>query len=167
MLSNEWLIAIAVGLFVVGGLVGYLLRTFAFGGSRKEADLIAALEESEKALSDYKQEVLERFSDTADKFRRLNESYTDLHQQLAESAVALCGDEVTAPLLEVKPSVDNARSSEPETAPEEATVVNETETDEPLEGVEPALTQAPDELVPEPKPEPEPEESAANRSGTS
>ena len=100
MLSIEWLILIGVGVFVVGGLAGYLLRSFAFGGSRKEADLARALEESEQALADYKQEVMERFSDTADKFRRLNESYSDLHQQLAESAVALCGDEITTPLLE-------------------------------------------------------------------
>ncbi len=103
MLTDEWLIAIGVGLFVAGGLVGFLIRMFAFGGSRKEADLARSLEEAEKQLADYKQEVLERFSDTAEKFRRLNESYTDLHQQLAESAVALCGDEVTTPpLLEVR-----------------------------------------------------------------
>ncbi len=112
MLTNEWLIAIGVGLFLAGGLVGFLIRMFAFGGSRKEADLARALEDAEKQLADYRQEVLERFSDTAEKFRRLNESYTDLHQQLAESAVALCGDEVTTPLLEVRKDVASAMGSE-------------------------------------------------------
>ena len=120
MLSIEWLILIGVGVFVAGGLAGYLLRSFAFGGSRKEADLARALEESEEALAAYKQEVMERFSDTADKFRRLNETYSDLHQQLAESAVALCGDEVTTPLLE-RPVV-----AEEAVEPQDETPVDET-----------------------------------------
>ncbi len=103
-LSNEWLIAIGVGLLLLGVIIGYVALRFGFGVSRKEAELAEALRESEQALADYKEEVLERFGDTADKFRRLNEAYVDLHQQLAESAVALCGDDVTTPLLEARDS---------------------------------------------------------------
>ena len=126
MYALEWLIGVGAGAFLIGGIAGYLLRQLAFGGSRKEADLARALSEREEELAAYKQEVLERFSDTADKFRRLNESYSDLHQQLAESAVALCGEQATSSLLEApKEAEDDAPD------PVAAEVVAEAATDEP------------------------------------
>jgi hypothetical protein len=43
--------------------------------------------------------VVSQFSETARKFQTLNDSYTDLHEQLARSSQVLCGD-LTGPLLQ-------------------------------------------------------------------
>ena len=59
------------------------------------AELETALDAAQSELADYKGEVFGQFAATAEKFRALDKSYNDLHRQLAESSVALCGDSAT------------------------------------------------------------------------
>lgn len=94
----ELVIGIAVGALVIGAMLGYFLP---LGGAKKArvAELEAALETAQEELADYKREVYGEFAETAEKFRALDKSYHELHQQLAKSSVTLCGDAAT-PLLE-------------------------------------------------------------------
>jgi uncharacterized membrane-anchored protein YhcB (DUF1043 family) len=101
----EWLIgSVLLGVLAgVGG--GYLLTERAGMGRSKarhlEAQLAAVRQElagAQRELDDYRHEVVTQFSETARKFQTLNDSYTDLHQQLARSSGILCGD-LTGPLL--------------------------------------------------------------------
>ncbi|MCZ6708735.1 MAG: DUF1043 family protein, partial [Gammaproteobacteria bacterium] len=62
-------------------------------------DLEAELESARDENTEYRREVFDQFAETARKFRNLDESYQDLHRQLAESASVLCG-EAAGPLLE-------------------------------------------------------------------
>ena len=57
---------------------------------RLESELEALRAESKA----YRQSALEQFTQTAERFRELDEAYVALHRQLAESAHRLCGTEV-------------------------------------------------------------------------
>ncbi len=97
-MAIEWIVGIAVASLLVGLGLGYILPL----GSAKKArvsELEAALETAHQELTDYKGEVYNQFAQTAEKFRNLDRSYQDLHQQLAASSVSLCGDAATPLLL--------------------------------------------------------------------
>jgi len=91
-----------VGLTLLSLMVG-LAVGFVKGKGRNNSDQIRGLEEalanSQTELSDYRREVLGQFAQTAEKFKALDESYHDLHRQLAQSSAALCGDEGTQLLV--------------------------------------------------------------------
>jgi uncharacterized membrane-anchored protein YhcB (DUF1043 family) len=108
-MAVELVVGIALTSLLAGLGVGYFL---AGGGSAKrarETQLEGALEAAQIELADYKRDVFGQFSETAEKFRALDKSYSELHRQLAESSVALCGDAAT-PLLEgpLAPALDVA-----------------------------------------------------------
>ncbi|MDZ7668232.1 MAG: DUF1043 family protein [Gammaproteobacteria bacterium] len=69
------------------------------GSAGRARQLEAQLTTARQELDDYRSEVVAQFSETARKFQTLNDSYTDLHEQLAKSSSVLCGD-VTGPLLQ-------------------------------------------------------------------
>ena len=118
-LSMEWVIAVALLAALMGAGISYLVT----GGNHGRARVAqleqqleqskGALESSQSELADYKREVFDEFAQTAQKFRALDQTYHDLHQQLAQSSVALCGDAAT-PLLEATtaPAIDAAVADE-------------------------------------------------------
>ena len=53
MYGIEWLLGVGGGGLVLGLIVGYALKQFAFGGSKKEADLQASLAQAQEELADY------------------------------------------------------------------------------------------------------------------
>lgn len=98
-MAIEWVVGIAVLSLLVGFGVAWFFNRYKGGQQSRVVELEQALEASREELSSYRRDVYGQFSDTADKFRALDQSYHDLHRQLAQSAVALCGDAAT-PLLE-------------------------------------------------------------------
>lgn len=97
-LTMEWVIGIAAICGLLGVGLGMLLPYGRGAHAARVAELESALESSQDELAEYRSEVYGQFAQTADKFKKLDESYQDLHRQLATSAVALCGDQAT-PLL--------------------------------------------------------------------
>lgn len=98
MYSFEWMIGVAL-VALAGGLgLGALLGR-SMGDSRKVQSLQEELEAAQQAHSSYRSDVYDQFAETARKFERMNESYSELHQQLASSAALLLGDSVGTPLL--------------------------------------------------------------------
>jgi len=93
LVAGVGLIALLLG---VG--LGYLLASRS-GPKARVMELERALDAAQSELSDYKRDVYGQFAQTAEKFRDLDRSYNELHRQLAESSVALCGDAAT-PLLQ-------------------------------------------------------------------
>ena len=73
----------------LGGLLaaagGYYVARFT-GSGRKTQELQLQLEAKQAELVDYRRVVFEQFGETAQKFKTLNDSYVDLHRQLAKSA---------------------------------------------------------------------------------
>jgi len=96
-MAVEMVIGIAALALLGGAAIGYLLGKGRNNSARVQ-ELEEALASSQSELADYRSEVYGQFAETAEKFRALDKSYNDLHRQLAESSVALCGDEAT-PLL--------------------------------------------------------------------
>jgi uncharacterized membrane-anchored protein YhcB (DUF1043 family) len=92
-------VALGVGGLIVGFGAGFLALRARVAQKGRIAELEADLEASREELADYKREVYEQFGETAEKFRALNQSYDDLHRQLAKSAVTLIGDDAAVPLL--------------------------------------------------------------------
>ncbi len=98
MYGAEWLIGLGVLGLAIGLGCGYLLAA-RHGSAGRARQLEAQLTAARQELDDYRNEVVAQFSETARKFQTLNDSYTDLHEQLAKSSSVLCGD-LTGPLLE-------------------------------------------------------------------
>lgn len=82
-----------LGLFLLGLLMGSLLAR----GGKKEAEkskrLAEKLSETEDAYRRYQADVSSHFLDTARKVQNLNNSYREVHEQLAKSANTLCSEE--------------------------------------------------------------------------
>lgn len=97
-MAVEWVVGIAILSVVVGYVIGRYVR-FGGGAQNRVTELESALSTAQEELADYKSEVFGQFAGTAEKFRALDRSYNELHRQLAQSSVALCGDAAT-PLLE-------------------------------------------------------------------
>jgi uncharacterized membrane-anchored protein YhcB (DUF1043 family) len=104
--SIEWVIGFCVGAAILGGLAAYLLGRSGSARARIE-ELTNRLEETEleredavNQLTDYRKEVFDQFSETAVKFKALNDSYADLHQHLATSASVLCGGDAAGLVIE-------------------------------------------------------------------
>ena len=139
-MALELVIGIAVLAAVVGGGIGYVLAGRGSGKARV-AELERSLASAQQELADYKQQVFGEFAETADKFRALDKSYNDLHRQLAESSVALCGDAGTQLLT--------APEQESLQVLEEDIVVGESVAEEDHEV--PTLTQVAEEPADEPE----------------
>lgn len=100
----------AVGIAIVAMLVGLLIGR-STGKARKASDLADELEKTKEEFETYRGEVVQQFADTAGKFRTLNESYGDLHKQLATSAAVLCADRADDILLAL-PDASGASTSD-------------------------------------------------------
>jgi len=99
MYSLEILLASTVASAAVAALVTYWFHSSS--ATKKQAlKTEAELRDIQEAFEAYRKEVLEEFSETASKFKALNTSYVDLHQQLARSANALCGEAAANTLLD-------------------------------------------------------------------
>ncbi len=98
MYDMQWLVGTGVIAGVLGILIGLGIARMG-GRTRRAQELEAELEASQEELKSYKAEVFSQFGETARKFERLNESYADLHKQLATSASVLCADMDSSALL--------------------------------------------------------------------
>ncbi|MCZ6616947.1 MAG: DUF1043 family protein [Gammaproteobacteria bacterium] len=90
-------------LLVPGGLLAAAVGFFiarASGTGRKTRELQSQLQAKQAELDENLASVIVQFGETAQKFKTLNDSYVDLHRQLARSASVLCGDLAADTLLE-------------------------------------------------------------------
>lgn len=101
--SLAWLVVVGVTGAILGGWLGHLVARVRSKAAARIQELEAELESSRGEISGYRREVFDQFAETARKFKSLDESYNDLHRQLAASASLLCG-EAAGPLLEAPPA---------------------------------------------------------------
>lgn len=105
MFSLITLLIVATATFIAGCLVSFLLtRTFS-SNKQKTRSLEANLENAEKDLASYQQEVTEHFSETAKLINNLTENYRDVHEHLAGNALKLANVDISRQLLST--SIDN------------------------------------------------------------
>ncbi|MEM7280305.1 MAG: DUF1043 family protein [Pseudomonadota bacterium] len=135
------LIVISLCLLVAGLAGGYYIGRFT-GTGRKAVELESELKNSQDDLDSYKEQVYAEFGETAKKFERLQDTYSELHAQLAKSAESLCDGKLAGSLL-AAPVVTKALEAEV-SAPED-TVSEDTEPTAEEETVT-------EDVMPEPEP---------------
>ncbi|ODS23870.1 hypothetical protein AB835_06470 [Candidatus Endobugula sertula] len=89
----------AIAAFILGCLVGLLLTRTLSSREQKTRLLETRLQQAEESLSHYRQEVTEHFSETAKLVNNLTQSYKDVHQHLAGSALKLTDIDINHQLL--------------------------------------------------------------------
>jgi len=82
-----------VGLFFLGIMVGAIFHRSFQGESSKNKRLEQKLAELQDTHTRYQADVSAHFMETAQKVQTLNQSYRDVHAQLAKGAGTLCSDE--------------------------------------------------------------------------
>lgn len=141
MYSLAWLVIVGVIGAVLGAWLGNLIARVRSNSAVRIQELEAQLESARAENSSYRREVFDQFAATARKFKSLDESYNDLHRQLAASARQLCG-EAAGPLLaaperaeigadsaaadaaaDVEPVAAKQQAAEPSAADEQADAV--------------------------------------------
>jgi uncharacterized membrane-anchored protein YhcB (DUF1043 family) len=120
--SLAWLVVVGVIGAILGGWLGHLVARVRSKAAERIQELEAELESARDKNTEYRREVFDQFAETAQKFRNLDESYQDLHRQLAESASVLCG-EAAGPLLEAPPAQQSLAVAKANEAPEPVDLV--------------------------------------------
>ena len=121
MYSLEWLVVSSLVTAIIAGLVCYW-ATHNSRSHKRTQQLEVEIANTKAAFDSYKNQVVEEFTETAEKFRNLNKSYVDLHHHLAKSADTLCGKSAAGILLEapVKQRLETGPAAE-NTTPETST----------------------------------------------
>lgn len=99
MFTLSTLIGIAIAALVVGCILGLVLSKTLSPQEQKARSLESKLQDSEKKLSAYQQEVTEHFAQTAKLVNSLTQSYRDVHEHLASDALKLANVDISRQLL--------------------------------------------------------------------
>ncbi len=92
-------ILIAAAFFLIGAAVGHLFSKQVDQGDKSVRDLEKKLEKSEQKLKHYQQEVTEHFVAVSHLTSNVAQSYKQIHEHLASSAIRLASPEVGRQLL--------------------------------------------------------------------
>jgi len=92
-------ILIAAAFFLIGAAVGRLFSKKVDQGDKSVSDLEKKLEKSEQKLKRYQQEVTEHFVAVSHLTSNVAQSYKQIHEHLATSAIRLASPEVGRQLL--------------------------------------------------------------------
>ncbi|MDG1818306.1 MAG: DUF1043 family protein [Porticoccaceae bacterium] len=92
-------ILIAAGLFLAGVAVGHFFSKKVDQGDKSVRDIEKKLEKSEQKLKRYQQEVTEHFVAVSHLTSNVAQSYKQIHEHLATSAIRLASPEVGRQLL--------------------------------------------------------------------
>ena len=147
--NSIWIISILT--LVTGGVIGYFAGRSGTSVT-KQQDLTLQLEESQRQLNDYKQQVNEHFERTAELVNNMTESYKAVHQHLASSSEVLC-DADTSKLAapgEAKPAIEDQRPAAATATESTATVAEtvETATAEPVSSEPENIPEPPRDYAP-------------------
>lgn len=113
-----------IGLFVLGLVLGSVFQK-SRGNGAKEQRVEQKLNETEENFAKYQAEVSAHFVDTARKVQQLNNSYREVHEQLAKGATMLCGENEGEDFLALSQqksegkgeTIDNQNDHTPDEAP--------------------------------------------------
>lgn len=108
----QFILVAAIAL-IAGIIIGRMLSNSGANAAHKR-ELEEELQQARKELADYKQDVSEHFSQTAELVNNLTNSYRDVHTHLASGSEKLCNtdqllDRIQQPLLEkeARPSTED------------------------------------------------------------
>lgn len=99
MISTTVLATAAISL-IIGVLIGAVLTRSLGTREQHNRELERKLEDTEQRLSSYQQQVTEHFTETSQRVNKLTQSYKEVHEYLANSALELANPEISRQLLE-------------------------------------------------------------------
>lgn len=94
------LLLTALAALAVGLVVGYLLTRTLHPQEKQRKEMEDQLAKVQQAQKDYQHKVTEHFAETSTLVNALTESYRDLHEHLASSAMRLTSPEISRQLIE-------------------------------------------------------------------
>ncbi len=89
----------AIGCLAVGIAIGFVLAGRASADPSKVTELEQKLQDMQRSHSNYREEVSDHFSMTAELVQQMTDSYKDVYQHLATGAQELCSGEVANKML--------------------------------------------------------------------
>lgn len=95
-----WLIAI--GCLAIGVIIGVVFTSRLNTSPARVQELENQIRTLKETHSDYRENVSDHFSMTAELFQHMTESYKEVYQHLATGAQDLCSNEVASKLLPTK-----------------------------------------------------------------
>ncbi|MBT7375049.1 MAG: DUF1043 family protein, partial [Porticoccaceae bacterium] len=93
------MVLIAAACFLIGAGIGHLYSRKSSSGDASVRDLEKKLEHSEQQLKRYQQEVTEHFVTVSHLTTNMAQSYRQIHEHLATSAIRLASPEIGRQLL--------------------------------------------------------------------
>jgi len=93
-------ITIALVSLVIGLVIGTLFGRTLSGATKQRRTLTEELRQKDDELKTYQHKVTEHFMTTSELVNNLTQSYKEVHQHLADSAMTLTNPEVSNKLLE-------------------------------------------------------------------
>lgn len=122
MFPLSTLIIIALATLVLGALIGAGLTKGLSPQEKQNRSLETRLQNAENQLKEYQQEVSAHFAETSQLVNTLTQSYRDVHEHLASSALKLTNPDISRQLIEAgdgklltsskKPSTESEATSE-------------------------------------------------------
>jgi uncharacterized membrane-anchored protein YhcB (DUF1043 family) len=100
-----------LGLFFLGIIVGAVFHRSVQGEASKNKRLEQKLAELQSKHEKYQAEVSEHFMNTAEAVNALNNSYRNVHQQLAKGASRLCNEEQAQDFLAIGQANNETRDA--------------------------------------------------------
>jgi len=94
------LIITALGALITGAVIGALGIKTMSPEQQRSRDMENRLDKAESQLSDYQHQVSEHFADTSQLVNDLTQSYKNVHEYLANSALKLANPDLSRQLLE-------------------------------------------------------------------
>lgn len=98
-MSTLTIIITAATFFLIGAGLGHLFARQNQSGDRSVRDLEKKLTQSERQLKSYQQEVTEHFLKVSHLTSSMSQSYRQIHEHLATSAIRLASPEIGRQLL--------------------------------------------------------------------
>ena len=86
----ESMLAVGIAALVIGLALGWGIARSTGGRNVRQRRLAQQLDALQNEHTRYQAQVNEHFMETAELFRRLNDSYRDVHEHLAKGASRLC-----------------------------------------------------------------------------
>lgn len=129
------IVPIAVLCLVAGAVGGVFIGRSSSAAARQAREAEQRVQELEQRHQQYKEDVLQHFTETGQLLNNLTRSYSEVHQHLARGADELCDGEAPVSLPEINvPDKEIPHSQEeisppldyaPKTSPDEPGMLNE------------------------------------------
>lgn len=100
MFTLSTLVITAIAALIAGGAIGAILVKSLHPQEQQNREMETRLESAENKLVDYQQEVSEHFAETSQLVNNLTQSYKDVHQYLASSALKLTNPDISRQLID-------------------------------------------------------------------